>query len=346
MRKEITVTNTLVNNGPANVNGRAIGQTHTSSTTGGFVQWADFSYDGFGNIATMDDYTNWGSFIRTSYTYAGGVFVNSEEIRENGTGEAFTREFTYDIFGRPKTLKDGNGNITSYSHDLAGRLTRKTNPGGSFSQIEYNDSLRTMVTTDEKGHKVRTSYNRFGFPTLVEDVTGPSTFMLGSYTYDILGRVRAERDWKNTATVYDYDYLDRMLAKSVDPNGSSRTGSLYLEIYKYNDAFSSTLSRVEKQIGGCQSSLDIITAAYTNTHGFTTMTSRWIDNDYQTEHSDHFTHDFLGNTLTALDSSNRLTSYEYNVAGRLTKTTNPDNSIYMASHYVRSRQHEPVMEGI
>jgi hypothetical protein len=59
---------------------------------------------------------------------------------------------------------------------------RKTNPGGSLSNIVYSDSLRTKTVTDENGGIVRTTYNRLGHPALVQEVTG-TAYKMASYTY-------------------------------------------------------------------------------------------------------------------------------------------------------------------
>jgi len=40
----------------------------------------------------------------------------------------------------------------------------------------------------------------------------------------------------------------------------------------------------------------------------------------------------MGNRITSTDAENRVTSYQYDGAGRLTKTTNPDSSIYQATY--------------
>ena len=309
--------------------GKAIAGTIISvNTLDNVIQRTFFTHDAYGNVASKTDYisNNFRDYILTNYTYSGGVFVTKEDIQEygsNGSTDVFTREYSYDVFGRIKTLKDGVGNVTSYGYDLAGRLTRKTNPGGTFSTIEYNDNQRTMIVTDENGGKISTSYNRLGYPIQVDDITG-TAYTLSSYSYDNMSRLKIERDSKNTETVYEYDYLDRMTSKAVGPNGN-----LYRETYAYDDAHTADLSRVIKTILGGAGSPSIETASYTNSHGFTAKTSRWING---AEVSDHFTYDYLGNQTTATDAENRITRYEYDGAGRLTKTTNPDNSVYQATY--------------
>jgi YD repeat-containing protein len=216
----------------------------------------------------------------------------------------------------------------------------KTNPDETSSNFIYIDDpndpdFLTMTAIDENNCKIKTTYNRLGYPKKIEDVTVENGFFtLSSYDYDNMSRLRFERDAEDTETEYQYDYLDRVTSKAISDTSNNL---LYKETYSYIDAYSdltiSDVSRVEKTIQGEPGSLSIKTATYTNTHGFTARTSRWIDG---VERSDNFTYDYLGNQLTATEAVDtgvtRVTSYEYDGAGRLTKTTNPDNSVYQATY--------------
>ena len=328
----IKVENTLT------TDGKAIFRTKTT-VNNAEIERKDFTYDNFGNVKTKKEYINNSNFIQTDYTYTGGVFVSKEEIKENGTTLATTREYTYDTYGRPLTMKDGNGQVTKLEYDKIGRLTTKTNlSDNTFSKVEYFDgnasSLPTMIVTDENGRKIKTTYNRLGYPFTVEDVSEKGKeYLLAEYAYDKMSRVSTQWDAKRIKTDYKYDYLGRVTEKTIGPDNNNPR--VYKEAYEYNDAFSSELSRVIKTVEGGTGSPAIKTATYTNSHGFIARTTRWID---ATEVPIHYTYDYLGNMLeqreaavAGLNGVERKTTYKYDGMGRLIKTTNPDNSTYQAA---------------
>ena len=142
--------------------------------------------------------------------------VSKETIQEYAsnlaTGDHFTKEFTYNVFGRPRTVINGRGNETSYEYDDIGRLKKKTNPGGSTSAVEYFDgntsSLPTMTATDENGGKIRTTYNRLGYRLI------GTTEVSDNFTYDFLGNLTESTAAANTSdsqtTEYRYDGAGRL----------------------------------------------------------------------------------------------------------------------------------------
>lgn len=68
-----------------------------------------------------------------------------------------TTEYTWCSCGSLASLRDGNGNVTTWSHDLQGRLTSKTFADSSVYSFSYeNKTSKTKTKTDALGQK--TSY--------------------------------------------------------------------------------------------------------------------------------------------------------------------------------------------
>ena len=305
----ITVTNTL------SADKKTITSAQISSSSGGVISKSDFTYDSYGNTLTEKKYINASQTITTTYTYQNGVFLKSES-----TG-GVTKQYTYDLYGRVLTAVDGNDKKTSFLYDAAGRLTKTTNPDSSTSTAAYNDTAKTMEVTNEIGNIIKTTYNGLGYPLTVEDVTG-TAFTLHTSTYDSQMRLQQEKDAGDTVTVYTYDFLDRVLTKTIG-------GTAYKETYEYDDTNSGTLSKVTKTINGETNAPSIKTVVYTNIYGFPEKTGRVISN---AEQLTICTFDYLGNQLTSKTPDNITTAFQYDGANRLIKTTNPDGSVYQNSY--------------
>ena len=266
---------------------------------------------------SVSKYSNASHPIQTTYTYQNNVFPNTE------TTAGVTKSYTFDIFGNKKSEKDGNNNTTSYTYDKLGRVLTITHPDLSTISDVYNDTTNVKIETNEIGKKTETDYNGLGYALTIKDITSSTNpVTLHTYHYDYLMRVDQETDAKNTSTVYTYDFMDRMLTKSI---GST----LYNESYLYEDTQSSSYSRITKTIMGETNAPSIVTVSYNNIYGFTEKTGRIING---AEQLTVFTFDYLGNQLTSKTQDSITTSFQYDGANRLTKTTNPDNSVYQQSY--------------
>ena len=306
----ITQTNTL----------SADGKTITASqmaANGTIFQKSTFTYDTYGNILTETKYPSASSTIQITYTYQNGVFPVSRAT------SGVSNSYTYDSYGNILTEKDGSGYISKYEYDKSGRLTKVTNPDASVRTIGYDNAANKKTETNEIGRKIETAFNGFGYVLTEKDITNASApVTLHSYTYDSLMRVSQETDARNTVTAYTYDRLDRVLTKTIG-------GTLYKESYLYEDALTSTSSRVTKTIEGETNAPSMKTVSYTNTYGFNDRIGRVISG---AEQLNTFTFDYMGNQLTSKTPDGIVTSFQYDGANRLIKTTNPDSSIYQQAY--------------
>ncbi|TAK94204.1 RHS repeat protein, partial [Patescibacteria group bacterium] len=111
----------------------------------------------------------------TSYQYYGNGRLSRVA---NALGQVLEMS-EYDPHGRPVTLKDQNGRVTTLGYDLRGRLISQ-NVGGEITTHSY----------DNAGHLIQT--------TLPDQTTT-------HYEYDGAGRLVLERDHWHNETRYQYD---------------------------------------------------------------------------------------------------------------------------------------------
>jgi RHS repeat-associated protein len=155
--------------------------------------------------------------MRRATTYWGATFLPATVTRSGGDGSSpSTQSFTYDPAGRPLTITDPNGNVTTYRYDAVGRRV---------GEISADPGSGVRIAT-------RTTYNADDQETMVErgTVTGTSdtawaAFSLSrrqAHSYDSLGRriktTAGDASTTLTASQFSYDVLDRLDCTAVRMN--------------------------------------------------------------------------------------------------------------------------------
>ncbi|MFH1263841.1 MAG: FG-GAP-like repeat-containing protein [Pseudomonadota bacterium] len=79
----------------------------------------------------------------------------------SGTTYAHT-ETTYDTQGRPLTVKDPDGYITTVAYDSEGRLQSTTDPGGHVTQTSWTVFGEVEIVGDPNGITVTNTYDKLG----------------------------------------------------------------------------------------------------------------------------------------------------------------------------------------
>ncbi|HHW45231.1 MAG TPA: DNRLRE domain-containing protein, partial [Desulfotomaculum sp.] len=133
----------------------------------------------------------------------------------------------YDRLGRVityTTTQDGTSAITRYEYDPLGRLIGQTLPDGARRSRQYHDALRQVVITDERGHRMRETYDELGRFVKVEwadpDLLPPYSWRtMAEVEYDALGRVSKEKDALGHETTYVYDAFGRKI-ETLYPDGA------------------------------------------------------------------------------------------------------------------------------
>ena len=164
-----------------------------------------FQYNGNGQITQIDGpRTDLSDITQYVYDERGNL------IRRTDASGHVTRITDYDDHGRPLTIVDPNGLITTlgydprgrlvsrqvgserttYTYDGVGQLLQLTRPDGSFLRFEYDDAHRMTAIADNLRNTIRYIPDAVGNPTeeRVHDPQGTLTRML-SRAFDALNRV-------------------------------------------------------------------------------------------------------------------------------------------------------------
>jgi RHS repeat-associated protein len=143
--------------------------------------------------------------------------------------------FTYDGFGRVRTVTDSEGYVLTFEYDSADRLIGTIYPDGTFVQIAY-DRLDPVYIKDRQGRETTVVYDALRRPTAVTDPLRRTTQMVWcncggleqlidpagnvtTWTRDLQGRVTRKTLADETSTRYLYDNNTGRLKQMIDAKG-------------------------------------------------------------------------------------------------------------------------------
>ncbi len=296
-----------------------------------------------------------------AYTYDKKGNILNSAIVEDGESQTIST-YTYDDGGRILTQTDGNGHTTTlvyddnnrlmmqyahgganddsktdyYSYDILGNLTEHTTRNGDTIEYEYDVFNRLVKTTSNDG-VVTYTYDKNGNILTMIDSTGTTT-----YTYDSMGRILTKTHSVTGTVSYEYDIYtgipygyvaeittepdedtvekwydsEDKIVKVID--GTDITWYTY-----YNDG---RLKSTTKPDGS------VSTYTYDDEGNILTL----VTLDAAEDVLDSFTYVYDDNSIGYKNQISKTeivagenkgtTSYEYDIQGRLTKVTNPDES--------------------
>ncbi len=277
-----------------------------------------FTYDAYGNITRkyfygdtaisgdeMDEYTtynydtaNWILSLPT-YTYV---------CDSNGVNQAKTW-FTYDTSGNlltvKKWLQGGSDPITTYTYYNNGNCKSITDPMGNGTTITY-DGTKTYPyqTTNPLGQITTTVYDqKFGKITSATDIYGNTT----TYEYDVFGRsskVTNPYDGSSAYGTISYWYQNfgvvgnqKVVTYHTEQSGTANV--------LWNEAYFDGLGRTIKTRKEGPDAKVIVADTTYNQSGLAATKSLPYFEGIETP---------------------RKVTFEYDPIGRITRTTNPDNT--------------------
>jgi RHS repeat-associated protein len=246
---------------------------------------------------------------------------------------------TYTASGRIQTRTDALGATTTYAYDREGNRTSITDALGHTTKHEYDVRGNRTASTDALGHTTRYEYDAGGrlTATILPEVSQPGTLNLkpetkapnptpqapGSATrntYDFAGRNLSTTAPDGTVTEANtYDALGRL---------TSRTNALgHTTRYEYD---------VKRGSTGCLScSTSGLPTRIISPSGRITersydsdrhLLSETIAADTPSAATTTHVYDSAGNRLSTTDPLGRVSYFEHDSAGNLTKITYPDKS--------------------
>jgi RHS repeat-associated protein len=122
-----------------------------------------------------------------------------------------TTNFTYDSFGRIRTMTDTSGYALSYSYDNLNRITNITHPDGTFEAFTYSN-LDLVITRDRLGRQTTSTYDALRRRVAMQDPQGRVT----QFQYCGCGSLAALIDPMGHRTEWDHDLQGRLTAKVYD----------------------------------------------------------------------------------------------------------------------------------
>jgi RHS repeat-associated protein len=288
-----------------------------------------------------------------NYTPAGNVAQRTDPL-------AHTTTYAYNANATMSSVTDALGNVTTYTYDQYGNLTKVSYPAPLGAESYAYDALsRLSSSTDGKGQKTTYAYDVLDRMTLTTYADGSSI----SAAYDADGNAVASTDPSGTQT-RNYDALNRLVKQTLptgkvisygwdgDNNLTSETDSAGTITQQFN-AIDQPIAIIDRAGGRTtlQNSASAGTSSSTYPNGvtetFTSNANGQITNvsarNAQGSVLTSFTYGYV-NPATGLptalrysvtDAAGNVTSYSYDVMGRLTSatTTSSTGSVLSSDTY-------------
>lgn len=294
-----------------------------------------YTYNTAGQVLTVD-------CARTDVTDVTGYAYDTQGNLTTVTNalNQVTTLGNYDANGRPGTLTDPNGLVTSLAYDARGRLTSRssggettsytydgvgqlltvTSPGGAVYTYTYDAAHRLTDIADNQGNRIHYTLDPMGNRTQ-EQIFDPvgNLAQTHSRVFDALNRLWKDIGAINQTTTYAYD---------ANGNLTSITDPLNRQTVHSYDA-------LNRLVGSIDAANGITRYGYDGLDQLVQVTDpRTLSTQYQRDGLGNLnqqtspdtgatanTFDAAGNVLTRTDAKGQVASYAYDALNRLTGIT-------------------------
>lgn len=271
-------------------------------------QITSFSYNTVGQLKTVVNSKNQ---ITTLY-YNANNYLDSIV----GPVKGAKVSFTYDGFGRVRTVTNADGYVIMTDYDALDRPTLITYPDGTYEQIVY-DRLDAVHQRDRMGRWSHITYDSLDRPNVIQDALG----RVAQFIWCSCGSLSEIIDPLKQVTTFTRDLQGRVIGKTY-PDGKSI-------VYKYEN----TTSRL-KEVKDAKGQL-------TQYSYFIDDNLKQVDyiNAVVATPSVSFTYDPAYNRMTTMTDGTGITTYAYNAisttlgAGRLASIDGPLSNDLIAYTY-------------
>lgn len=281
--------------------------------------------------------------IETVYTYNAGMcthqFVsktrNGMKDADGTTRNPLKESFTYNIWGRMTSKTDAGGQVTNFNYDALGRIVKEIQPSVDGMVFEtttvYRDQENYITVMDAGKQKTRIGYTPLGNVSqvclAVSDAPAAGDVVLQSCKYNQRGELETVIAYDGNGTAagnvrkteqYTYDSFGRILSRGIAETG-------YYEAYQYDEVYMEAASEggklyyfEQKTVGGDSSAPDVVTQVYRDQGG--NIRKEFLSGDRMAVYD----YDKAGNQLKQTDAMGKIQENEYDYAGRLIKSTRTD----------------------
>ncbi|GAB5407028.1 MAG: hypothetical protein Aurels2KO_52590 [Aureliella sp.] len=232
-----------------------------------------------GQLDSSNALITWSCQLHDTVTNVSG-FGNCLETQSIDALGKVTKSLT-DGAGRTLRSIDQLGKVTSFTYDAGGNQLSVRDPNNVGQDVVYDALGRAGLTTDTAGDTTNSTYDKAGNRIAAIDGKSKST----TYVYDARGRQKSQKDRINGTTSFTY-LSTGQLASLTD--AESQTTS-----YTYDNAGQKLTEQYPDHTGGSPGS---------STYGIVT-----------------FVNDAAGRVLRKQDQLGDTVTYNYDLAGRLTK---------------------------
>jgi YD repeat-containing protein len=287
-------------------------------TINGAGDVTNYTYSSTGQLATTTTFTN---VVSQASMTSMEVYTPTAPVTVTTTGTDTTTHTFYDAAGRLIGTMDANNHLTAITYDAVGNKTREVTYSGTATwSASFSATLGSVTPDATRDHDVLFFYDaderlqytlsnlavteyQYDFKgELVRTIAYDGQIASGTYTNAYIAGQVASHAKRITDTIYD---LAGRLAYTVASNGAVTS-------YAYDGR-------------GEQSSVTQYSTLYTlgaSAAAYSTMVG------WQTTHatdagnrSTYYNYDAAGNLTVTLDPEGRLTAYTYDYAGRVTIET-------------------------
>ena len=329
--------------------GNLLTQTITDTVTGK-TRTTQYTYNSNGQVLTVDGpradvndvttYTYY-PYTQTNCGYNCGRLLSSQDALGHTTNFV-----SYDVMGRPVEIDSPNGlvnlftyyprgwlktkkvntEVTSYTYDGVGQLTKVVFPSGAFSSYTYDAAHRLTQIQDQLGNKIVYTLDAMGNRTKEQIVdAGNNLVQIHSRAFNWLNQLQQDVGAQNQVTTFSYDNNGRLIAV-VDPLSHST-----LKAY---DALDRLIRVTDSSNGMTQYAYDAlnqVTGIVDPRNLLTSYGLNALGENSRTTSPDSgvtdVTYDAAGNALTRKDAKGQITTYQYDALNRVTTITAADNSV-------------------
>ncbi len=285
-----------------------------ASDGGGLRQHAEYRYDDAGDLVEVTDATG----KKTRFEYDRHLLVRETNrndlsfyfqydgygryarcIRTWGDGGIYDHVIAYDREGRRTIVTNSLGEVTAYSCNPLGLVTKIVRPNGSELRFEYDETTRLLAEIDELGRRTTYAYDERGNRTSVTGPDGATT----TIAYDAHDQPVAVEDPTGGKWAWRYDSRGRVLART-NPLGQTTTydyaeGQLRAIVDAVGTRTQLTFSRAHELV------------AVTTADGATTKL--------------HY--DALGRLSVHEDAAGNVRRRQYDALGRVVRVSEPDGNV-------------------
>jgi RHS repeat-associated protein len=267
------------------VNGDMTGINHADGTS------EAFAYNSFDRLTSFTDQN--GNKTTSGYDATTGDLLTTTDALNKTTTNTWSN-------GLLQTVKDANGNVTSFSYDSFRRVQLVTNALSGKTTMLYDGAGNTTGVVDPLSRMVTSAFDGMG---RVTSVTRPGN-LTRTTLYNAAGLVTDQKDENNNETQFAYDSrgLLTTTSEAVGTSVARTTTNSY-------DLAGNTTQVTDPRGKNTKYQFDSLNRATVITDPLNNLTTKLFDKD--------------GNVTQITDPLSRVTKFQFDAANRATLTTDP-----------------------